>query len=293
MGIRNNPKRFLRLMLCISLTLTFHLLPLTLHAQEGDFLHRSEMTFCGGAMNYIGDLNNQSAFGTPHTAGTVGLRCRVDSRWAVRFEASMGRISSEDYLEWRNLSFRSDIIEAAALAEFNFWSYGNGATDRNWVFYLWGGIGAFHFNPMASITEFDGSETWVELQPLRTEGQGSLEYPSRRPYSLTQLTMPFGIGIKGRINKHLTYSLEYGFRKTWTDYLDDVSTTYVGSDLLLQNSTDGQMAATLADRSATPNAVGIKRGDDSLNDWYAYLRVGIGLRLETILGWTRSKRCKL
>ena len=263
------------------------------HAQRTDFIGRSEVTVGAGMTNYIGDLNNQSAFGTAHPAFCAGLRCRLDNRWAFRVEATKGRISSTDYLKWRNLSFRSDIFEAAVLAEINFWNYGYGATDRQWVFYLWGGIGAFHFNPMTLYTAADGSETWVELQPLRTEGQGSLEYPDRRPYTLTQAMFPFGVGVKGRINKHLSFCVEYGFRKTWTDYLDDVSTTYVGSDLLLQNATDGQLAATLADRSATPNAVGIKRGDDSLDDMYACLRFSLGLNLETILGWTRSKKCKL
>ena len=282
--------RLLRLAFCTGMVLC---LTFPTQAQNDDFIARGELTFGGGAMNYIGDLNNQSAFGTLNPAASFGLRCWLDNRWAVRVEASKGQISSEDYLEWRNLSFRSDILEVSALAEIGFWNYGYGATDRKWVFYLWGGIGAFHFNPTTLYKAPDGSEQWVPLQPLRTEGQGSLEYPERRPYQLTQLVLPFGIGIKGHFSKSLSYSVEYGFRKTWTDYLDDVSTTYVGSELLTRNVSDGQLAATLADRSATPNAVGIKRGDDSLDDWYAYLRVSLGLKLETILGWTRSKKCKL
>ena len=274
-------------MFCISVVVN------SMQAQEDDFLRRGEVTFGAGAMNYIGDLNNQSAFGTLHPAFSLGLRCRIDNRLAVKVEASHGRISSEDYLAWRNLSFRSDITEAAVLGEFNFWNYGSGATDRNWVFYLFGGIGVFNFNPMALYTAGDGHQEWVPLQPLHTEGQGTLQYPGRRPYQLTQLMLPFGIGVKGRISKSLTYSVEYSFRKTWTDYLDDVSTTYVGSELLQENNTDGQLAATLADRSEVPNAVGVKRGDDSLDDWYAFIRFSLGLRLETILGWTRSKKCKI
>lgn len=281
-------------MFCISLIFNFQLSFFNfIHSQESDFIARTELTFGGGAMNYIGDLNNQSAFGTLHGAWSLGLRSWIDNRLALRAEVANGRISSDDYLEWRNLNFRSDIFEAMVLAEFNFWNYGYGATDRSWVFYLFGGIGAFHFNPMTSHIAPGGKEEWVALQPLRTEGQGTLEYPSRRPYTLTQAMLPFGIGVKGRISKSLSFSIEYSFRKTWTDYLDDVSTTYVGSELLLQNSNNGQLAAMLADRSETPNAVGIKRGDDSLDDWYAFMSVSIGLRLETLLGWTRSKRCKL
>ena len=85
---------------------------------------------------------------------------------------------------------------------------------------------------------------------------------------------------------------------TWSDYLDDVSTTYVGSELLEAEVLEGAMAARMADRSnevesGYVNAVGIKRGDDALKDWYAFLKVSVGVNLETLLGWTRSKRCKL
>ena len=106
------------------------------------------------------------------------------------------------------------------------------------------------------------------------------------------------MGVKWRINKSFSLTAEYGFRKTWTDYLDDVSTTYVGSALLLAEVENGELAAALADRSTEVeagyvNAVGIKRGDDSLDDWYSYLRISIGINMETLFGWMRSKRCKL
>ncbi len=282
-----------RMALGICLMLVSLIASRTIVAQNLDFLKRSEMLVSAGGMNYIGDLNNQSAFGTLHTAASFGLRTRLDNRWAFRLEVAAGRISSEDYLEWRNLNFRSDILEASAVAEINFWNFGTGATDRPYVFYLFGGITAFHHNPMGSYISADGVEEWVALQPLRTEGQGSLEYPDRRPYQLVQLALPFGVGFKARLNKHLSFSLEYGFRKTWTDYLDDVSTTYVGSDVIMANSSDGDLAARMADRSEVPNDAGIKRGDDSLDDWYSYMHFSLGVSLETILGWTRSKRCKL
>ena len=96
----------------------------------------------------------------------------------------------------------------------------------------------------------------------------------------------------------MSLSAEYGFRKTWTDYIDDVSTTYVGSALLSAEVENGGLAGIMADRSGEVeegyvNAAGIKRGDDSLNDWYSFFTIRVGFSLETLLGWTRSKRCKL
>lgn len=270
----------------------------TLSAQREDFLSRSELLLMGGGMNYIGDLNNESALTLPRLAGGVGLRYRFDNRWALRVEASYGQIGcDEDYNELRNLSFRSDIIEGAVLAEFNFAPFGSGATERLWTPYLFGGLGVFHFNPMAMYTLGDGQEMWAELQPLHTEGQGSTQYPDRKAYARMQMCLPFGVGVKVRLGKTFSLAAEYGFRKTWTDYLDDVSKTYVEHDLLQSNCDDGALAEQLADRSGEVqegyvNAAGVKRGDDSLDDWYAYLHVSLGVSLDAMFGWMRSKRCR-
>ncbi len=249
-------------------------------------------------MNYIGDLNRQSALSMPDPAFSFGLHTALDNRWALRYEGAYGHVHSGDYIERRNLSFRSMVVEATAVGEFNFWNYGTAATDKSWVFYMYGGVGVFYFDPKASYTDAEGNLQWARLQPLHTEGQGSSEYPDRKPYQLIQLTVPFGVGMKARLNKTFYLSLEYGFRKTWTDYLDDVSTTYAEADAVASTASDPELAVRLADRSGEVvsgyvNAPGIMRGDDSLDDWYAYLHLSIGINLETLLGWTRSKRCKL
>ena len=267
-------------------------------AQRSDFLARSEVLLMGGGMNYVGDLNNQSVLTLPGPAGALGLRYRIDNRWSLRAQGGFGRVAcEEDYIPIRNLSFRSDIWEFAALAEFNFAPFGTGPTERLWTAYLFGGLAVFHFNPLARYSLGNGEEAWAELQPLCTEGQGSADYPDRKQYALTQLSLPFGMGFKVRLGKSFSLSAEYGLRLTWTDYLDDVSTTYVGSEFLQANSPDGPLAASLADRSGEVepgyvNATGIKRGDDYLNDWYTFLNISLGISLDTLLGWTRSKRCR-
>ena len=271
-------------------------------AQPPDFLRRSELVLAGGGMSYLGDLNNQSALGMPRLGFGVGVRSRLDNRWSLRASLSHGSVGCEqDYLERRNLSFRSNVTELAAVVEFDFRPYGPGATESPWTPYLFGGLGVFHFNPKASYIDAEGVVQWVALQPLRTEGQGSAAYPERRQYPLTQVCLPVGLGVRCRLGKNISLAAEYGFRKTWTDYLDDVSTTYVGAELLQANATNseqGALAAMLADRSAEVvedyvNAPGIKRGDDSLDDWYAFFHLSLGINLDLLLGWTRSKRCKI
>lgn len=284
---------------CVSIALHFPFSPTcSLHAQPQDFLSSSELLLYGGGMNYIGDLNNQSALTLPRPAFGGGIRYRIDNRWALRGEVSFGSVAcEEDYNELRNLSFKSNILEVGAMAEFNFAPYGPGATERLWTPYIFGGLAVFHYNPMAKYTIGSGEEHWAELQPLHTEGQGSVDYPDRHPYTLTQLCFPFGVGVKCRLGKAFSLAVEYGFRMTWTDYLDDVSTTYVGADVLTASVEDGTLAALLADRSGEVaegyvNAPGVKRGDDSLDDWYSYIHVTIGINFDVLFGWMRSKRCK-
>ena len=268
-------------------------------AQRTDLLGRSEIFVAGGGFFYIGDLNNQSAIDMPQWGASLGLRTRLDNRWVVRAAFSYGQLECDkDYITRRNLSFRSPIFEGAAMIEFDFRPYGPGATENVWTPFIFGGLAIFHYNPQALYTEADGNSRWVALQPLHTEGQATSVYPHRRPYRLTQLNMPFGVGVRWRVSKSISLTVEYGFRNTWTDYLDDVSTTYVGAELLSAEVTNGGMAAILADRSSEVeagfvNPVGMKRGDDSLNDWYSYFNASISISMETLLGWTRSKRCKL
>lgn len=270
----------------------------SLKAQRKDFVGQSEILLMVGGMNYIGDLNNQSALSMPRLAGGVGIRYRIDNRWVLRGEINYGVVEQEkDYNKLRNLSFRSNIFELSFLGEFNFAPFGIGATEKRWTPYLFGGLGVFHFNPKAAYTIGNGEVVWAELQPLCTEGQASIAYSGRKQYPLTQLCMPFGVGIKWYLGKSFTLAVEYGFRKTWTDYLDDVSKTYVGKDFLQENSSDGTLAAQLADRSGEVvagyvNAPGTKRGDDSLDDWYVYFHVSLGISFETMFGWMRSKRCR-
>lgn len=267
--------------------------PGAVRAQRGDFISRSELVLTGGGMNYLGDLNDQSVFGEVHPAGGLGLRCRIDNRWSVRLQGVYGSISaSEDCIDKRNLTFRSHIYEGALMVEFDFRPFGPGATESQWTPYIFGGLGMFHFSPEALYTAADGTVMWVPLQPLCTEGQGTTAYPTRRPYQLLETALPFGVGFRCRLGKNFSLTAEYGFRKTWTDYLDDVSTTYVGADLLRAEVPDGNVAAALADRSEVANAVGIKRGDDSLDDWYSYFNVCVGFNLDMLFGWMRSKRCR-
>lgn len=270
------------------------LLPCRVAAQ--DFLRQSELGVIVGGMNYVGDLNHQHFDGAVRPAVGLFGRYRMGERWAATASVAYGRVvgGDPDIDRLRNLSFRSHILEAAVRVEFSFVPFGGDGYSFRTSPFIFLGVGFFHFNPQALYRNpANGDEEWIDLQPLHTEGQGSEAYSSRAPYSLMQMTIPFGLGFKIALSKEVTLAVEYGYRYCWTDYLDDVSTTYVGSAVL----GDG-LAAAMADRSGEVqpgyvNAAGIQRGDDSLNDAYAFFNLSLTVSMETLFGWLRSKKCEI
>ena len=180
-----------------------------------------------GLSNYGGDLQ-QTHFelATTNPAQGIFLRHHVTSQLSFKLAATRGTIEGSDanyqdlLIRQRNLSFRSDITELALTTEYALGVFSPDGS-RTSAPYLFGGIGLFHFNPQAL---HDGQ--WVDLQPLGTEGQGSRMYPGHNPYKLTQISVPLGIGFNFRIQQRLVLGYEFGYRHTFTDYLDDVGGQY-------------------------------------------------------------------
>lgn len=169
----------------------------------------------------------------------------------------------------RNLSFHTRIIEFAVIGEWNIFSFYPDRAGRAFTPYLFGGIAVYNFKP---TTIYNGKV--IDLQPLGTEGQGLSQYPERDFYNLTQISLPVGGGLKWAVTDQITLSGEMGWRKTFTDYLDDISTTYVDYDLLLNER--GDLSAKLSRRSwevtgVPPDQVPVgdnRRGSPSAKDWY-------------------------
>src|SRR5579859_315222 len=131
----------------------------------------------------------------------------------------------------RNLDFQSKIVEGMLTAEFYPTVFleedPDDVTARLRPYGLIG-LGVFHFHPYGSYHDPNTNQTyWVSLPELHTEGEGFAEYPNRKPYKLTQLNIPIGVGVKYFFSDNLNLSFEIIHRKTFTDYIDDVSTTYV------------------------------------------------------------------
>lgn len=233
-------------------------------------------------MYYLGDLNPLQNFKQTHFTGSLFLRQNFSERLNARYMVTYGKVSGADSLSnvaWnrnRNLSFESNIIEVSGILEINFRPFIPGDKKKKYATpYLMFGLGLFKMNPRA----YYGND-WFELQPLGTEGQGS---PLNRKdkYRLTQLCIPVGIGFKGNLTQRLVLGFEYCIRKTFTDYLDDVSGDYVDPVQLARYN--GPLSASLADRSLeieNLDNTGMNRGNSNFKDWYASANIYIAILLK-------------
>lgn len=236
-----------------------------------------EFGILGGTGYYIGDMNS-THFNNLRVAGGITYRKNFDRRFTFKSSALYTNVyandekSNEAIKENRNLKFKSDIIELSGQIEFNFLAYETGNSLYNWTPFIFTGVSIFNYNPQA-----EGSDgQWYDLQELGTEGQGTTSFPNRKKYSLTQLSVPFGGGVKIGVSDNFNIIVEYGLRKTFTDYIDDVSTTYVGIPSEFTN-----IAIELADQSIDgPQLAGIARGDETNKDWYSFSGITLSFRLQ-------------
>lgn len=237
------------------------------------------VTAFGGYSNYKGDLQEKNFTATKaHPAYGAGLLYELSNKLSARANFTTGKISAADKdgskNQNRNLSFSSPITDIHLGAEYNLFNI----YERGFTPYVFAGISYFHFNPSA----LDTSGKEVFLQPLGTEGQGF--YAGRKKYSLNQFSLPFGAGAKLALGDNIRVGFEVGFRKTLTDYLDDVSTTYADKNLLTINN--GQRSAELAFRGdelkgtvRTYPPAGEQRGQPKFKDWYYFTGLSLSFRL--------------
>ena len=159
-------------------------------------------------------------------------------------------VAGLEQLYMRNAHFRNDIKELAVTGIYNFIPESRNFRNRDKIIpYVFAGIAVFHHNPEAKVpTDYTGSEAspseWVSLQPLNTEGQGLNGYPNQ-PYNLVNVSIPFGVGIRYKLNKIWDLGFETGVRYTFTDYLDDIGGYYAD---ILDLSNANPLSATMGHR---------------------------------------------
>lgn len=267
----------------------------------GAFAQVGEIGITAGATYYIGDLNPTRHYpkDTKFAYGVL-YRYNFSDRYALRLQALTGTLqsydsNSNDSLQLlRNLHFRARLLELSGVVEVNFRKYRSKDKDsKRWTPFVFAGLAYYRASPQAQL-----DDTWYNLQPLGTEGQGTSARPGSDVYSVDNICIPFGVGFKVNAGRW-DFQLEWGMRRTYSDYLDDVSGTYVDRDLLAFEN--GPLAATLADQSVIaelpgyPNE-GRARGDPNTLDWYQYTGLSITYIIsrfsdcEQQYNWMRKRR---
>lgn len=239
------------------------------------FYHAGAQTYLTGGigiMNYNGDIQKPGiTFNQARPTITLGANFLIDDHFSVTGSLTQGWIGADDAKsKWprRNLSFKSNVFDIAFTVEYDLFDLnhtdfeninyvGSGGPTRITP-YAFAGIGLFHFNPYT----FDSSGEKHFLQPLGTEGQGLAQYPDRDFYKLWQINIPFGLGVKYAVSDRLLLSAEFGYRKAFTDYMDDIS-SYDYADTTILREARGAKTAELSIR-----AYELKNSDYNMEDEY-------------------------
>ncbi len=244
-----------------------------------------------GAAHYFGDLNTRGKINRPKPTLGIFYKKQFNNYLGLRVSAHYAQLgysdvySDADFQKRRNLSFNTDIFELAVQGDFNFFKFMPGDPNYTFTPFVALGVGAFSFNPYSYL---NGKQAY--LRPLGTEGQ-NINYtdPStgkiRSPYSSFAICFPIGAGIKYNISNNVNLSFQITHRLTLTDYLDDVSTTYVGIDKFPVLNGQTSLAGILQDRSyETGTAIGVEgrqRGLSKQKDQYIIAEIGISFSIST------------
>lgn len=253
-----------------------------------------EIGFIGGVSNYMGDLSDMKIrISQTHPSGGLSVRYNADKYISLKGSFMYGEISGHDSFsnnparKLRNLSFHSNIYDFNTQIEWNLrgFCFGEYGKTNGFSPYLATGINVFKFNPKAYYRG-----RWYELQPLGTEGQGTTEFQDRKTYALTQFAIPLTAGLKFRFSDNWNMVMEYSFRVTFTDFLDDVSNnSYVDPEILKRNTANDNPAWELSDRSYEVNrgkmigtdaaGKGIMRGNKNTPvDFFMFLNLSLCYR---------------
>lgn len=226
-----------------------------------------------------------------YPAEWLGIRIGVNKSHLEGSDDQVNLNGGREYSRWRrNQYFQSEVIEAYLGVELYptvmIEKY-DGLQGKIRPYGI-AGIGAFHFNPKGYYypnPNDEKSKKLVELKPLRLEGQGMAEYPDRKEYKLTQLMIPMGAGFKYYFKENIYMGIEVLHRKTFTDYIDDVSTKYI-DPINFQKylpSADVPIATQLYNREPFRNisrpTTGRQRGDPKEMDSYFSTTIRMGWRI--------------
>ena len=228
-----------------------------------------------GVSYYMGDINPMLPFAQSQLQYGGLVRFNYDTRWTFRFDYSRATVTaSDEKIKWRperGLNFTSIINDFSLTAEFNFLEYYTGNPKKNVSPYIFGGISVFQYTAFANV----GDEL-IDLSNYATEAIDPNAKWYQKMFGKTSsigVSIPFGMGVKFSLSRHMSATVEWRMQKTFTDYLDDVSTVYPEQHAVYTFE-DGS-TYDLTDPSNINFIAGQQRGNSAFNDWFGMARVSL------------------
>ena len=230
-----------------------------------------------GVSYYMGDLNPILPFAQSQLQYGGLVRFNYDNRWTFRFDYARATVTaSDEVIKWRPeraLNFTSVINDFSLVAEFNFIEYYTGNPKKNVSPYIFGGISVFQYTAFANV----GGDQLIDLGNYATEGP---EDPDAKWFkkmfgktSPIGVSIPFGMGVKFSLSRHMAGTVEWRMHKTFTDYLDDVATVYPDEHAVY--TFDDGSTYDLTDPSDNNYKPGQQRGNSAFKDWFGMARVSL------------------
>lgn len=243
---------------------------------QNRYQRSKEFGFSLGSQSYVGEFSK-----SPLNVANVGFgfnyRYNINRRVGFNFGFWNGTIEGADstseiaFEKNRNLHFKNTIQEISAVFEMNYFDYQISNPKYPFSPYLFLGVSAIISNPKAENAQGD----MVNLREIGTEGQ---QMEGGKPYNLINFAVPFGVGFRANIVKGLALGVYGGVRKTFTDYLDDVSSFYVSTETF-EESERPFVDNSQSLRNGTDSNEGTYRGDPSTNDWVFIAGVTLSVKL--------------
>ena len=245
-----------------------------------------------GASYYMGDLNPTKPFAMSDLQYGGVVRFNYNSRWTFRFDYSHATVKADDaVIKWRperGLSFTTNLNDFSLVAEFNFWEYYTGNPKRNVSPYIFGGISLFQYTPYTYINdtiELNLFKYYTEDTKMLSDSASFFDKligREKAPFKIkgkdgdiligTGVSIPFGVGVKLALSKHMAATVEWRMQKTFTDYLDDVATVYP-EEHVTYTAEDGTIY-DLTDPTGNYEAEQ-QRGNSAFNDWFGMIRFSL------------------
>ena len=226
-----------------------------------------------GVSYYMGDLNPMKPFAMSKLQYGGLVRFNYNNRWTFRFDYSRATVqASDEKIGWRperGLNFTTTINDFSLAAEFNFLEYYTGNPKRNVSPYIFGGFSVFQYTPYAEV---DGQMVTLRDYPTEVpDGETTFLKRLFGRSSSIGVSIPFGMGVKLSLSRHMAATVEWRMQKTFTDYLDDVSTVYPEQPAIVD--INGELH-NLSDPTGNYYA-GQQRGNAAFKDWFGMARVSL------------------